>query len=68
MPPYRASSMLQVYLIEVNNCPALYRHGQILTDLLPLVIEEVAQKVLNLFVSSPTDANSSCVGTCKITD
>lgn len=37
--------VLQVYLIEVNNCPALYRHGQILTELLPLVIEEVAQKV-----------------------
>ena len=37
--------VVQVYLIEVNNCPALYRHGQILTEMLPLVIEEVAQKV-----------------------
>ncbi|KAK9855755.1 hypothetical protein WJX84_007520 [Apatococcus fuscideae] len=37
----------KVYLIEVNNCPALYRHGQILTEMLPLVIEEVAQKAID---------------------
>ncbi len=36
---------LQVYLIEVNTSPALYRHGQVLTDLLPVLIEEVVQKV-----------------------
>lgn len=36
---------LQVYLIEVNTSPALYRHGQVLTDLLPILIEEVVQKV-----------------------
>ena len=34
-----------MYLIEVNTSPALYRHGQVLTDLLPLLIEEVVQKV-----------------------
>jgi len=34
-----------VYLIEVNTSPALYRHGQVLTDLLPVLIEEVVQKV-----------------------
>lgn len=37
--------ILQVYLIEVNTSPALYRHGQVLTDLLPVLIEEVVQKV-----------------------
>ena len=36
---------LQIYLIEVNTSPALYRHGQVLTDLLPILIEEVVQKV-----------------------
>lgn len=36
---------VQVYLIEVNTSPALYRHGQVLTDLLPVLIEEVVQKV-----------------------
>ena len=34
-----------MYLIEVNTSPALYRHGQVLTDLLPVLIEEVVQKV-----------------------
>ena len=37
--------ILQVYLIEVNTSPALYRHGQVLTELLPVLIEEVVQKV-----------------------
>ena len=36
---------LQVYLIEVNTSPALVRHGEVLKDLLPRVIEEVVQKV-----------------------
>lgn len=38
-------NLMQVYLIEVNTSPALYRHGQVLTDLLPVLIEEVVQKV-----------------------
>ena len=29
----------------MNTSPALYRHGQVLTDLLPVLIEEVVQKV-----------------------
>ena len=34
-----------MYLIEVNTSPALVRHGEVLKDLLPRVIEEVVQKV-----------------------
>ena len=36
---------LQVYLIEVNTSPALVRHGAVLKDLLPRVIEAVVQTV-----------------------
>ena len=33
----------QVFLIEVNTSPALFRAGKYLTELLPKVIEEVVQ-------------------------
>lgn len=45
VPSVSTCYILQVYLIEVNTSPALYRHGQVLTDLLPVLIEEVVQKV-----------------------
>lgn len=39
------SALLQVYLVEVNTSPALFRVGAVLTELLPRVVEEVVQKV-----------------------
>ncbi|DBB17391.1 TPA: hypothetical protein ACH3X3_014425 [Trebouxia sp. C0006] len=44
----------KVYLIEVNTSPALYRHGQVLTDLLPVLIEEVVQKAVDPCFPPPT--------------
>lgn len=38
---------MQVYLIEVNTCPALACHGAVLEDLLPRVMEEVVQKAID---------------------
>ena len=35
---------MQVYLIEVNSCPALALQGKVLENLLPRVVEEVVQK------------------------
>ncbi|KAL3133737.1 hypothetical protein ABBQ32_008226 [Trebouxia sp. C0010 RCD-2024] len=43
----------KVYLIEVNTSPALYRHGQVLTDLLPVLIEEVVQKAIDPCFPAP---------------
>lgn len=40
---------VQVYLIEVNTCPALQRHGQVLKDMLPFVMEEIVQKAVDPF-------------------
>jgi hypothetical protein len=42
-----ASDSFQVYLIEVNSCPALSLCGQVLEKLLPAVIEEVFQKAVD---------------------
>jgi hypothetical protein len=45
---------VQVYLIEVNTCPALGLHGAVLQDLLPRVMEEVVQKAIDpLFPPRP---------------
>lgn len=38
---------IQVYLIEVNSCPALALQGKVLERLLPQVIEEVVQKAVD---------------------
>ncbi|KAG2485521.1 hypothetical protein HYH03_015793 [Edaphochlamys debaryana] len=44
-------------LIEVNTSPALFRAGAYLTDLLPRLVEEVAQRVLDpLFPPPPGQA------------
>jgi hypothetical protein len=42
-----ASGWLQVYLIEVNSCPALALQGRVLEGLLPRVIEEAFQKAVD---------------------
>eukprot|EP00891_Asterochloris_glomerata_P009698 jgi/Astpho2/9698/Aster-x0408 len=44
----------KVYLIEVNTSPALVRHGEVLKDLLPRVIEEVVQKAVDPYFPAPT--------------
>ena len=54
---------MQVYLIEVNTSPALYRHGQVLTDLLPVLIEEVVQKVIALHCNALQDKH--CLNTIR---
>jgi len=48
-------SATQVYLIEVNTSPALFRSGSVLSDLLPRVIEELVQKVLDPLFPPPPD-------------
>ncbi|GIL74639.1 hypothetical protein Vretimale_2279 [Volvox reticuliferus] len=46
-----------LYLIEVNTSPALFRAGAYLSDLLPRLVEEVVQKVVDpLFPPPPPTA------------
>jgi hypothetical protein len=45
-----------VWLIEVNTSPALFRHGKVLTEIFPDVIEEVVQKVVDRTFPPPPDA------------
>uniref|UniRef100_A0A7R9W2A9 Tubulin--tyrosine ligase-like protein 9 n=1 Tax=Chlamydomonas euryale TaxID=1486919 RepID=A0A7R9W2A9_9CHLO len=42
-----------VTLIEVNTSPALFRQGRYLSDLLPRVVEEVAQRCVDAVVPPP---------------
>lgn len=42
-----------VYLIEINTSPALLRHGQLLSDLIPDVVEEVVQKCIDPVFPGP---------------
>jgi hypothetical protein len=52
--PLCASHMhVQVYLIEINTSPALFRAGAYLSDLLPRVIEEVVQKCVDPIYPPP---------------
>ena len=48
----------KVVLLEVNTSPALFRHGRVLTDLLPRVIEEVVQKVVDPLFPPPPGSTS----------
>jgi hypothetical protein len=59
--PAAHALFVQVYLIEVNTCPALCRHGAVLEDLLPRVIEEAVQKAIDPFfpASGPSAAPST---------
>lgn len=57
---------MQVYLIEVNTCPALGCHGAVLQDLLPRVIEEVVQKAIDpLFPPRPMPRAHTSQGTAS---
>ena len=47
----------QVYLVEVNTSPALFRKGDHLKQLLPRVMEEVLQKALDPWFPPPLDAS-----------
>jgi tubulin--tyrosine ligase len=49
----------QVYLIEINTSPALFRAGAYLSDLLPRVIEEVVQKCVDPFYPPPPGTPAS---------
>ncbi|GLC74645.1 hypothetical protein PLESTF_001539000 [Pleodorina starrii] len=42
-----------LYLIEVNTSPALFRAGSYLSDLLPRLVEEVVQKVVDPIFPQP---------------
>lgn len=42
-----------VFLIEINTGPALQRHGKVLEELMPKVIEEVVQKAVDPFFPPP---------------
>lgn len=50
--------MPQVFLIEVNTSPALFRAGKYLAELLPKVIEEVVQKAVDTCLPPPPGAAS----------
>ena len=41
----------------MNTSPALFRHGAVLTDLLPRVIEEICQKVVDPIFPPPEGAS-----------
>eukprot|EP00884_Botryococcus_braunii_P008363 jgi/Botrbrau1/17528/Bobra.0825s0003.1 len=47
----------QVKLIEVNACPALYRCCPLLAEMLPRVVEEVIQKVVDPYFPAPAGAS-----------
>lgn len=44
---FMLDSSFHTWLIEVNTSPALFRHGKVLTEMMPRMIEEVAQKVVD---------------------
>ncbi|KAK3242713.1 hypothetical protein CYMTET_47602 [Cymbomonas tetramitiformis] len=44
---FMLDSSFHTWLIEVNTSPALFRHGRVLTEMMPRMIEEVAQKVVD---------------------
>lgn len=46
---------LQLYLIEINTSPALFRAGPVLADLLPRVVEECVQKCVDPYLPPPPD-------------
>lgn len=50
---FMIDSEMTVYLLEINTSPALFRKGQHLKDLLPLVVEETVQKALDPFFPQP---------------
>eukprot|EP00798_Chlamydomonas_sp_ICE-L_P002384 gene2384-8692_t len=55
-PSFTHATLRQVVLIEVNTSPALFRQGRYLTDLLPRVIEEVVQRVVDPYFPPPPDS------------
>ena len=46
----------KVFLLEVNTSPALFRHGKVLTEMLPRMIEEVFQKAVDPHFPAPEGA------------
>jgi hypothetical protein len=59
-PASKPLAALQVYLIEVNSCPALSLRGAVLQDLLPRVMEEAVQKAIDpLFPVPPRTTPAS---------
>ena len=46
----------RLLLIEVNTQPALARHGHVLTDMIPRLLEEVCQKAVDPFFPPPPGA------------
>ncbi|GFR46247.1 hypothetical protein Agub_g7795 [Astrephomene gubernaculifera] len=58
----------QLYLIEVNTSPALFRAGSYLSDLLPRLVEEVVQKAVDpLFPPPGGDRLSPAASTATTT-
>ena len=53
---FQRRRMLQVYLIEVNTSPALYRCCSLLAELLPPVLEEVVQRCVDPYFPPPPSA------------
>jgi len=53
---FMVDSSFKVWLIEINTSPALFRHGKVLEDLMPPMIEEVAQRVVDKVFPPPPDA------------
>eukprot|EP00884_Botryococcus_braunii_P008359 jgi/Botrbrau1/17524/Bobra.0825s0002.4 len=54
---FMIDSNKQVKLIEVNTCPALYRCCPLLAEMLPRVVEEVIQKVVDPYFPAPAGAS-----------
>ncbi|KXZ48029.1 TTL4 protein [Gonium pectorale] len=52
----------RLYLIEVNTSPALFRAGAYLADLLPRVVEEVAQRAIDTVFPPPAPALPTAAG------
>jgi len=52
----------KVVLIEINTSPALFRHGAVLEDLMPRMIEEVVQLCIDPYFPPPPDHKSFDVG------
>ena len=53
---FMVDTLGRVPLIEVNSGPALCRHGRVLEDLIPRVIEEVFQKAVDVTFPPPEGA------------
>ena len=54
---FMVDDKMQVFLVECNTSPALFRKGSHLKALLPRVIEEVVQKALDPHFPAPEDAS-----------